>query len=99
MKFVAQRKRRINWERVLTIVCFFSFLLYLCTSVGIRSYNSYLNVVRQECELEIAALTKANETAQMEVNQLSTYDRIVSIATADGMKLYSDNNVVVTGTA
>ena len=42
--------------------------LYLCSSVVLRTYNSYLNVQKQDYERQIAALQKDNEVAQMEVN-------------------------------
>ena len=70
--------------------------LYLGTSVGLRTYNSYLNVQKQDYERQIAALQKDNEVAQMEVNQLSTYDRIMEIAAKDGMQTYNGNVITVT---
>ncbi len=68
----------------------FSAIMYLLSSVFLRSYNSELNVKKQNYLEQIAALSKDNESAQMEVNQLSTYDRISAIASADGMSVTSN---------
>ena len=67
-----------------------SAIMYLLSSVFLRSYNSELNVKKQNYLEQIAALSKDNESAQMEVNQLSTYDRISAIASADGMSVTSN---------
>ncbi len=67
-----------------------SAIMYLLSSVLLRSYNSELNVKKQNYLEQIAALSKDNESAQMEVNQLSTYDRISAIASADGMSVTSN---------
>ena len=68
----------------------FSAIMYLLSSVFLRSYNSELYVKKQNYLEQIAALSKDNESAQMEVNQLSTYDRISAIASADGMSVTSN---------
>lgn len=90
-----RRKRRLNWDGIISFTFFVTCFLYLMSSIFLRSYNSYLNVQLQEYEIEIANLSKSNETAQMEVNQLSTYDRILDIAADAGMKAYSDNVITV----
>lgn len=90
-----RRKRKVNWERLSVFVFGLTLILYLASSVGLRTYNSYLNVQKQDYERQIAALTKDNEVAQMEVNQLSTYDRIMEIASEDGMKSYNGNVITV----
>ena len=89
------RRKRINWVNVSLFVFLVTGALYLCSSVGLRTYNSYLNVQKQDYERQIAALQKDNEVAQMEVNQLSTYDRIMEIAAKDGMKSYNGNVITV----
>lgn len=85
-----KRKRRINWKRISMMIFSFSAIMYLLSSVFLRSYNSELNVKKQNYQEQIAALNKDNESAQMEVNQLSTYDRISAIASADGMSVTSN---------
>ena len=90
-----KKRRRINWVSVSVLIWAVTGILYLGTSVGLRTYNSYLNVQKQDYERQIAALKKDNEVAQMEVNQLSTYDRIMEIAAKDGMKSYNGNVITV----
>ena len=85
-----KRKRRINWKRISMTIFALSAIMYLLSSVFLRSYNSELNVKKQNYLEQIAALSKDNESAQMEVNQLSTYDRISAIASADGMSVTSN---------
>ncbi len=85
-----KRKRRINWKRISMTIFSLSAIMYLLSSVFLRSYNSELNVKKQNYLEQIAALSKDNESAQMEVNQLSTYDRISAIASADGMSVTSN---------
>lgn len=90
-----RRRRKINWEGLSLFIFVVTAVLNLCSSVGLRTYNSYLNVQKQDYERQIAAMTKNNEVAQMEVNELSTYDRIMEIAAEDGMKSYNGNVITV----
>ena len=91
-----KRRRKINWVSVSFAIWAVTGIMYLGTSVGLRTYNSYLNVQKQDYERQIAALQKDNEVAQMAVNQLSTYDRIMEIAAKDGMQTYNGNVITVT---
>ena len=95
MKKVVKRKRRVKFEKIITRTFMITGILYVLSSLGLRSYNSYLNVTNQKYQVEIATLSKENEVIQMEVNQLSTYDRIMSIAGQDGMSNDNDNIITV----
>jgi len=95
MKKVVRRKRRVRFEGIITRTFMVTGILYVLSTLGLRSYNSYLNVTYQSYQNEIATLTKQNELVQMEVNQLSTYDRIMAIAGSDGMSSYSKDIVKV----
>ena len=92
-----KRRKRINWVGISMLTFVITGILYIGSSVGLRTYNSYLNVQKQDYQRQIAALQKDNEVAQMEVNQLSTYDRIMAIAAKDGMQSYNNNVITVTG--
>lgn len=91
-----RRRRKLDWVKTSIAIWVVTGVMYLGTSVGLRTYNSYLNVQKQDYERQIAALQKDNEVAQMEVNQLSTYDRIMEIAAKDGMQTYNGNVITVT---
>ncbi|MDD6467763.1 MAG: cell division protein FtsL [Erysipelotrichaceae bacterium] len=91
------KRRKLRLDNISICIFIITAILYLFTSVGLRSYNSYLNVTKQKLQNEIAALQKDNEVAQMEVNELSTYDRIMQIAQQDGMKSYNSNIITVKG--
>ncbi len=79
-------KRRKKWNvyTFATRLFVISAIAFLATSIFLRAYNSYLNVRIHDYNASIASMKKENEMVRMEVNQLSTYDRISSITLAQG---------------
>ena len=77
----------MNIYTLATRLFIISAVLFLMTSVFLRAYNSYLNVKIHDYKASIATMKKENEMVRMEVNQLSTYDRISSFTKAEGMSM------------
>jgi len=95
MKKIVKKRKKVRFESLITKTFFFTMVLYLLTSVFLRSYNASLNVKLDQCDSTIAALTQENEMVQIEVNKLSKFERIMSITSSNGMTSYNDNVIVV----
>ena len=81
----SKKRRKFNLYNFAVKVFLVTALFYLASSIFLRAYNSYLNVRTQEYMNSVVSLRKQNEVSRMEVNQLSTYDRISAIASEEGM--------------
>lgn len=93
----AERKTKKKWTLQKFAVRLFSVtsVLYLLSAIGLGAYNSALNQQVQDYSAEIVSMQKENEAARLEVNSLSTYDRISAIARENGMSV-TTNVVVIT---
>ena len=56
-----RRRRKLDWVKTSIAIWVVTGVMYLGTSVGLRTYNSYLNVQKQDYERQIAALQKDND--------------------------------------
>ena len=97
MKKIVKKRKKVRFENLITKTFFFTMVLYLLTSVFLRSYNASLNVKLDQYDSTIVALSQENEMVQIEVNKLSKFERIMSITTSNGMTSYNDNVIVVNG--
>jgi len=70
-------------EGLIAIVFTITFVLYLASSIILRSVNVTLNLQRQGYYDRIAKVKAANESAAVQVQQLSAYDRVSTIAGSD----------------
>ena len=76
LKIRKVRKKRINSSLLLLL---FSLLVYISTRTFLGSYTVTLNIQYQENQEKIIELTKEAETLLLEVQSLTTYDRIIAI--------------------
>ena len=96
---MAARKRRIRKLRISALsglLCAACFAFYLFSSLIVRTYNVSLSKKIQNNNLQISALQSENETIALEIQQLSAYDRVISIASEDNLAMYQDNIVTIT---
>ncbi len=95
---MAVRKRRIKRLKptALALMIFvIAFGFYLVSSIYIRSYNISLVKKTAIINQEIETKRSQNEALALEIQQLSAYDRVMAIATADNLALNQDNIVSV----
>ncbi|MEA5018134.1 MAG: hypothetical protein VB009_05395 [Erysipelotrichaceae bacterium] len=91
---MAVRKRKIKRLKSTAVALFFfliSFATYLVTSIYLRSYNIDLVQQTANCQQEIVQIRNQNAALALEIQQLSAYDRVMSIASGANLALNQDN--------
>ena len=97
MAKIIRKKRVLRIERVAVLMLAFACVLSLASSLFLRSYNNSLSMQVQKMESQIAALEMENEAAQVAIQNLSTKDRVLSMATEEGLTMNSVNVVTIAG--
>ncbi len=96
-KIVKKRKKRSIKLQVFSIFMLsLSCVCYLGTSLFVRSYNNSLSTQKQQLESQIAALEVENDAIKVTIQNLSTRDRVVSIANDAGLTMNQSNIVTIT---
>lgn len=67
-------------------------LLFLFTSIFLRSYNNTLSTKTQSVKAEVSAVKEQNEEAEREINQLASPSRVAAVAEAS--LSYQAQNIV-----
>ena len=75
------------------IVLLLSFLIYVATRTMLRSYNVTLSVKYRENLERILELAKETETLQLDVQNLSSYDKIKAMV--DNPDIYYNTKNVI----
>ncbi|HAE15604.1 MAG: hypothetical protein IKF00_13100 [Solobacterium sp.] len=83
----------VNFTAVFFII---SCTLFLASSLFLRSYNNALSTQKQAVEAKITEIQLANAAAKVEIQTLSTRERIDTIASDNGLKLHQDNIITIT---
>lgn len=91
-KRIVKRKRRKNINGLIYSALVFSLLLFLITQVFIRTENTKLMKAIQDKDREIANIKIDNEVLLGDIQDLSSYGRVVSIAHEAGLE--TNNNTV-----
>lgn len=93
---VRKRKvRRLKSSFFALIIFIFSFILYLTSALFLRTYNVSLSRQLQTCNAEIETYTRSNAAISIEIQQLSTMDRVMAIADEENMTQSPDNVVTI----
>lgn len=96
-KIVKKRKKRSIKLQVFSIFMLsLSCVCYIGTSLFVRSYNNSLSTQKQQLESQIAALEVENDAIKVTIQNLSTRDRVVSIANDAGLTMNQSNIVTIT---
>ena len=83
--------------QVFTLLFFsVSLVMYLCSSLFLRSINNSLSTQKQQIETQIAALKVENDAVKVAIQGLSNRERVVSIATDAGLSMNQSNIVTIT---
>lgn len=90
------RKFRGNFLLSFTVYVFLcSALLYLCSTLFLKSYNNTLSTKKQTVETQVIAVKQQNDEASKEVNELSSQNRVASVAQSS-LSYQAQNIVTVT---
>ena len=95
-KIVKRKKRRVRFQSFTLVFFIFSGFLYLLSSLFLRSYNNSLSLKKQTILSEIAALELENEAIEVVIQNLSTRDRVETIANDNGLTLNQNNIITIT---
>lgn len=92
------RKKRIRLLQFSLTLFLLSILCYVTSTLFLRSYNNTLSTKTQDIQSQIAIIETQNDAVKVEIQTLSTRDRVDGIATASGLSLNQNNIVTITTT-
>lgn len=97
-KIVKRKKGRktLNVLSFSVALFLFSTLLYLASSLFLRSYNNELSARKQQITSEIAVLETQNDAIEVEISQLVSAERVDEIAMNNGMSRNQDAIITIT---
>ncbi len=95
MAKIVRKKHVLRIERLAGLLLFTACLLSLGSSLFLGSFNNALSMKLQTFEEEIRTLEKYNEEARISIQGLSSKDRVINMATEDGMVMNQGNVVTV----
>ena len=98
-KAVKQKKKKklklLNFSLVFFML---SAILYLGSTLFLRTYNNSLSAKKQEIEARINELRVTNDAVEVEVNTLNNRERVNTIAADKGLSLDQNNIITITKT-
>ena len=89
------KKRSYKFEKLATTMFVFSFIVYLASSLFLHSYNNALSMEIQSTKSTISALEGENSAIMIQIQTLSTKDRVMDIADEAGLELNQTNIISV----
>ncbi len=90
-----KKMRRLNLVGFTVIFTLSAGLFYLGTQLFLRTKNNTLSAQKQSIEREIAQIETQNDAIKVEIQTLSTRERVDNIATENGLSLNQDNIVTI----
>ena len=93
---VKKKKRRINLFRLSIGLFFISAAAALFSSLFLRSYNNSLSTQKQSIDSQIATIQTQNDAVKVEIQTLSSSDRVDEIAAGSGMSRNQNNVITIT---
>lgn len=83
--------KRNHFFRLSLILFAFALISFVGCNLFLRSYQASVSRKTQNLIAEVNRLTAVNEALAVEVAALSNYDRIVALASAEGLSLVQGN--------
>lgn len=95
-KIVKKKKvKKLRLQNFTVVFFLFAAVCSLTSSLFLRSYNNSLSVAKQELDKQIAATQTENEAYKVDIQTLSSRERIESIASNAGLENLPNNIVTV----
>lgn len=91
-----KQKKHFNFLRFAALLFLFSGILYLGSSLFLRSYNNALSTKAQAIDSQIATIETQNDAVKVDIQTLSSSDRVDQIAANSGMSHNQNSIVTVT---
>lgn len=79
------KKKRIKWDAVIVAIFMISAVLYLATSIGLKSFNVSLASKTQQNQQEIVQTKAEVDAISIQVKELSDYNRVMESVTDEGL--------------
>lgn len=92
MKKIVTKKKRLKADAVIVAIFLFSAVIYLATSIGLKSFNVSLAAQTQSNKQEIVQVKAEVDAISIQVKELSDYNRVMETVTDEGL---TNNTVVV----
>jgi cell division protein FtsL len=92
---IVKKKKVSRAARFMTFACnlfVVSVMLFLCSSLFLRSYNNSLSAGRQSIDEQIADIQIENDAMQVEIRELASSDRVDQVTSGSGLA-YNQNNI------
>ena len=86
-----KHRKHFSFMRFAVLLFFFSAILYLGSALFLRSYNNSLSTKKQSIDAQIATVETQNDAVQVEIQTLSSSDRVDQIAANNGMSRNQSN--------
>ena len=88
-------KRSYAFEKLSVTIFVLSFFAFLLSSIFLRTYNNSLTIEIQKNKNEIAQISTENNDIRINIQTLSTKDRVVEIANDSGLNLNQENIISI----
>lgn len=87
MKKVVRKRRTLKLTGVIFVMFMVSFVVFLGSSIFLKSYNVSMNYTKYQLEAQISRLKTENEILKFDIRELGNYDRIANIINAENMSV------------
>ncbi|MEG0021648.1 MAG: hypothetical protein RSB77_00720 [Bacilli bacterium] len=94
MKKKKRRFRFTRGEKVIGLCCAFLFTFAFFIEVFCKSFEGNLGMSVEKLKYQISIQEKKNESLTMQVNELTSYDKIKDIVKEMGLS-YNNENIIV----
>lgn len=95
-KVTVRKHRSLKLDVIARLIFAIALTSFLLSSVFLRATNVYLSVQHQNIQNLIVQNKLANNVLSAEIQTLGSKDRVMAIATEDGLSANQDNIVLVT---
>lgn len=89
------KKKVHRWRAWVLTLFMISIALQLTSAIILRSYQTNLSVQIQRTERKVAQLQVENESLNVDIQRLSNYNRIVTMASEHGYTAENQNVITV----
>lgn len=94
-KITRIKRKHIKLQGLLVLAFTFALIAYIASSIFLRAYNVQLTVQIQSVRNEIVLLEQSNSVLAVEIQSLSSKERVMAIALDDGLSVNQENVVMI----
>jgi cell division protein FtsL len=94
-KITRIKRKRLKLQGVFGLAFTIALFAYIASSIFLRAYNVQLTVQIQSVRNEIVLLEQSNEVLSVEIQSLSSKERVMAIALDAGLSVNQENIVMI----